>query len=64
MVQHKDKSDKTAAVEKEKHMAPAPFPEYPSKEWKQATDVFLRMSWGRLGLGCEKTKEGKKRRKK
>lgn len=38
-------------------MVPAPFPEYPSKELEQATDVFLRMSWGRLGLGREKTKE-------
>lgn len=39
-------------------------PEYPSKELGQATDVSLRMSWGRLGLDFGKNqgirkKEGK-----
>lgn len=46
------------------------FPEYPSKELDQATDVSLRMSWGRWGgwasawAGGEKTRNKKKRRKK
>lgn len=57
---------KSAAVKKEEHMAPLVSQNTHQRNWtlEQATDVSLRMCWGRLGLGFGKNQGIRKKRRK